>query len=601
MFFVTLFALTQVLVAQVINEVQSTQYKTLQSADRQYYDWIEIYNPTDKPIDLSGYGLSDSKKNPFKWTFPAETNIEAQGYLIVYASGLDKVTGNEIHSNFRLASDGETLRLFNKDSVEIDKVKIPPLQAEISWQRSTDGATVWAMSHKATPGASNHPSYATTKAEAPTFSHKGGFYTSAEQLKLEITAENEVRYTLDGTEPTEKSALYNKAITLDSTMFIRARTFSENHLPSLVVSHSYFIDTTFTLPVVSIQMDDKDLNSHNHGIYAKGPNGTSEYPGYGSNYWMGWEKPVNFEFFEADSQAISQFLGIKISGRISKYYTQKSFSLYARNSYGNNILNYPFFQNREVDRYKNLVLRAGFTRNTNGWGIYDEFASNLVFDTGLELQAWRPVLLLINGENRGIYRLREKFNEHYLHNHFGYNTDEVNILKNYPGVSKNWGHISHGTDKNYLDLFNFAKNNNLGKSKNYDSLSSLMDVENYAAYNAIVMYYANVDWPHNNIKYWQAENNHPQWRWYLYDLDYAFNPGRLDTDMLHWITKDNDKDKHKNIPILFQSLIKNEAFKNQLIVASCDFMSTYFSYENIMKSLDSISKIIEPKLHLKSQ
>ncbi|NLB63102.1 MAG: lamin tail domain-containing protein, partial [Fibrobacter sp.] len=179
--------------AQVINEVQSTQYKTLQSADRQYYDWIEIYNPTGRDIDLSGYGLSDSQKKPHKWTFPVETSIEAQGYLIVYASGLDTNINDEIHSNFKLASAGESLYLSNAKANLIDMVHIPALEAEISWQRSTDGATVWAMSHKATPGASNHPSYATTKAEAPTFSHKGGFYTSAEQLKLEITAENEVR------------------------------------------------------------------------------------------------------------------------------------------------------------------------------------------------------------------------------------------------------------------------------------------------------------------------------------------------------------------------------------------------------------------------
>ena len=34
------------------------------------YDWVEIHNTGKKAVDLSGYYLSDSKKNPTKWAFP---------------------------------------------------------------------------------------------------------------------------------------------------------------------------------------------------------------------------------------------------------------------------------------------------------------------------------------------------------------------------------------------------------------------------------------------------------------------------------------------------------------------------------------------------
>ena len=39
------------------------------------YDWIEIYNDGENTADLSGWYLSDSKKNPLKWSFPQGTKL----------------------------------------------------------------------------------------------------------------------------------------------------------------------------------------------------------------------------------------------------------------------------------------------------------------------------------------------------------------------------------------------------------------------------------------------------------------------------------------------------------------------------------------------
>ena len=40
-------------------------------------DWIELYNPTDNPINLEGWHLTDSQTDLTKWAFPA-TNIAAR-------------------------------------------------------------------------------------------------------------------------------------------------------------------------------------------------------------------------------------------------------------------------------------------------------------------------------------------------------------------------------------------------------------------------------------------------------------------------------------------------------------------------------------------
>ena len=78
-------------------------------------DWIEIYNDGSGTVDLAGYGLSDNAKKPFKWSFPS-TNLVAGAFIVVFASDHDlRVTGEELHSGFKLSTDGEYLGLCDPD------------------------------------------------------------------------------------------------------------------------------------------------------------------------------------------------------------------------------------------------------------------------------------------------------------------------------------------------------------------------------------------------------------------------------------------------------------------------------------------------------
>ena len=73
----------------LINEVMASNTSTLHDEDGDYPDWIGIYNPSDEPIDLAGYGLSDRPDNPFKWVFPHYQLFPKQ-HLLVFASGKDR-------------------------------------------------------------------------------------------------------------------------------------------------------------------------------------------------------------------------------------------------------------------------------------------------------------------------------------------------------------------------------------------------------------------------------------------------------------------------------------------------------------------------------
>src|SRR5690606_18263182 len=60
----------------VINEALSSSVAPL-------VDSIELYNPTENPVDISNWWLSDDESFRQKYKFPAGSTIPAGGYLVV--------------------------------------------------------------------------------------------------------------------------------------------------------------------------------------------------------------------------------------------------------------------------------------------------------------------------------------------------------------------------------------------------------------------------------------------------------------------------------------------------------------------------------------
>jgi len=86
----------------------------------------------------------------------------------------------------------------------------------------------------------------------PFFSHKSGIYTTPQNVRLSCdTAGSIIRYTLDGTEPTEKSALYTTEIPVLSDVTIKAKGFKENWIASRTVTVTYTITGTVAPPAFS--------------------------------------------------------------------------------------------------------------------------------------------------------------------------------------------------------------------------------------------------------------------------------------------------------------------------------------------------------------
>ena len=103
-------------------------------------------------------------------------------------------------------------------------------------------------------------------AEGPIFSVAGGVFTNDLQLSLAgKSAASSIRYTLDGTEPTETSPAYETAIKITNSVLVRARAFEQGEPPGQTVSHTYvlaepeLIEFSSNLPLVFISTLGKEV------------------------------------------------------------------------------------------------------------------------------------------------------------------------------------------------------------------------------------------------------------------------------------------------------------------------------------------------------
>jgi hypothetical protein len=135
-----------------LNEVQSSNNSTIADDAGDFDDWIELYNPTIDSIEIGGLVLKDQLDT---WAIPIgdpATHIPPGGYFLLWAD--DQEEQGIFHTNFKLASGGEFLGLYESDGTTvIDTITIPPLNANDSYVKCD---SVWFTTNAPTPLADNN-------------------------------------------------------------------------------------------------------------------------------------------------------------------------------------------------------------------------------------------------------------------------------------------------------------------------------------------------------------------------------------------------------------------------------------------------------------
>ena len=137
----------------VINEFKADN-KTFADSIGEYDDWVELFNPTDSTIILTGKYLTDKKDNFKKWKF-TEPNLimKAKEFLLVWCD--EQQWQNGLHTNFKLSADGEFLALTDSDGVTvIDSITFGVQSQNMSYGRYPSGQANWVLMPP-TPGYLN--------------------------------------------------------------------------------------------------------------------------------------------------------------------------------------------------------------------------------------------------------------------------------------------------------------------------------------------------------------------------------------------------------------------------------------------------------------
>jgi spore coat protein CotH len=136
-FFYTVAPLASGDTSLVINEIMASNVSTAADNFGEYDDWIELYNKSNLPIDVSGYYLTDNPINLDKFEIPAGTIIQPNDYLIVWAD--EDSSQGPYHANFKLSATAELLMLLDPSQNVVDSVSWTGQLADQGYARVPNG------------------------------------------------------------------------------------------------------------------------------------------------------------------------------------------------------------------------------------------------------------------------------------------------------------------------------------------------------------------------------------------------------------------------------------------------------------------------------
>ena len=472
------------------------------------------------------------------------------------------------------------------------------------------------------------------------FSASGGFYEEVFALQLANTnPQNHIRYTVNGNRPTAQSPLYVSPILLNESNYsksniytiqispdnlvfipdsiqhclvIRAAAFDENDsCVSAVTTNSYFIRAlgcdTHGLPAVSLCADSLDLFDYERGIMVPGVFFDPTNPQLSGNYYqkgIEWERLVNVEYRDcANNGGINQACGLRAHGNRARRQPQKGLKIYAREEYGEKRFKYTFFEDCPYNNFKHLVLKSFSTLYPNT-SIQDYICGQTALDMDLEAGQSRPVVLFLNGEYWGIYFLQEKMDERFLEDHFNLDIEHCNIVGNWIGVAEHGGPIDNeGNNVEFTELMDWLDTTDLSKTRNYQRLGALIDIDNFIDYIIFETFVANNDWPANNMRCWKMDRG--RWRWMFFDGDAAFNsygidpygnPTTLDVFGNATYTGSYTWPSSERATRLFRKCLENDGFVSRFESRLSELCRDVLNYENMSRYYRHVKEMLSHEI-----
>ena len=589
----------------VISEFEASNGAGIKDQDGDHSDWIELRNLGTNVVNLGGWFLTDNFHNLAKWRFPS-TPLAPGGHLLVFASGKNRrISGSELHTNFKLNEAGEYLALVKPDGQTVAHdffPKYPRQRANISYglrQLHSNAPLPQQASPlnyryflTPTPGATNRDELLGLVAEVE-FSRHSGLYESKFNLRLSTaTLGADIYYTTNGDIPSPATGvLYTHALPIATTTVLRAAAFKPDFAPTPADSRAFvflpdvlaqsgagfpktwgtregrpvpahygmaetivqdpanrprLMEALESLPTLSVICDQKSLFDPSTGIY--------DHP---MENGSAWERPAAVELLRPDGRTVFRVnCGLRIQGGWSRRPEESpkhSLRLVFKKDYGPPKLRAPLFGPDGAQEFDTLILRAG---NNNSWlhwraeerrgadYLRDEWMRHTMLAMGYPSARGSFVHLYLNGLYWGLYNLCERPAAPFVAANEGGRTRDYD--------SRNADKVLSGDETAWTNML-ARVNAGLRDDASYQAAAKYLNLPELADYLILNFYGGNADWD-GGSNWYAARRRDPPGKFEFFIWDGERTLEGLDVNSM-------DFDDDRSPPRLFHKLSENPEFR----------------------------------------
>lgn len=460
------------------------------------------------------------------------------------------------------------------------------------------------------------------------FSEKAGFYHEDIQIELKIPGMTAIYYTQDGTVPSREAVLYQEPIKLAveedgvKAYTIQAIGYDEEDQASEIYTHTYFlgedVKERFSTWVVAITSDPVNLYDDENGILVGGrmkreyleTHPEEEEAAAPANYYLrgeGSEREAYVEIFDENGEVlISNSIGLRVHGGVSRSMDQKSLRLIAREDYGEGTFDIRLFEENEQLSYEKFVLRNSGNDNQHAF-MRNECALKLFEEAGFpDTTEFRPAAVFLNGEYYGFEWITEIYDDCYFHENYGTteNQGSWQVLDVKDGLLEPedpWDLANVQAVQSWNEIYTLCTTQDLTNDSVFQRFAAKVDVENFLLYHFMEIYFANPDWPFNNNKVyrWYSNSNDygegstdGKWRFLTYDFDEALakrdSSAASDLSLSKALGLEDAGHWNRYYPVL-AAVLKRQDMKERFAEIMEEQLEGALSPENFCRVIDEIA------------
>jgi hypothetical protein len=459
---------------------------------------------------------------------------------------------------------------------------------------------------------------------APTSLLRSGFYRDPVRVVLHCNEGEQIYYTLDGSQPDPKSALYTGPFEIGDVSssedrysqiptsprwkpplnrvykgtVIRAVCVN-NERKSTELQRTIFIarNPPYSLPVVSIICTPDDLFGFSNGIYVMGKRYENkdfylrkdvrldapwwEYPGNYLKRGKEGQRDAGFEYIESDGTVLQQHAQIGINGNATRGFPQKSLRVKFAETPGRSLFS-------SGQKSRTIILR----NSGNDWSrtmFRDALMKSLLTGFNVDKQEHKHVQVFINGEYWGIHDMCDRLDAERLARLHSVPEDSIVIIES--------DQLSEGPKKGlreFKQLIKFFKTTDLSSQSGYLKAQQLIDVSSFMDFLIANIYFANSDWPNNNVKCWKTTGDSTaRWRWMVYDLDWGFggsDPQAYNMNLLPKATQVG------SVGVIFTALLQNRDFRQEFLHRYEGYMKKNFAPAGVETRISSFEQLLQGEM-----